>query len=281
MTIVDMFTSPFFQTALIAGLLASFASGIVGSYVVVKRIVFLSGSIAHSVLSGMGIFLFLQRKYNLLFLNPLYGAILAAIISAVIIGWIHLNYSQRKDAVIASIWSTGMAIGVIFISLTPGYNVELFDFLFGNILWVTKIDLIVLCFLNLSLIVIVGINYQKLLAICVDEEQAKLQGLSVNRLYLLLLCLVAITVVLLIQVIGIILVIALLALPPMIASLFTNRLWKMMIIAFIFCGAFNFIGLVISYQFNLPTGATISLVATAVYLTMLTFNRHKYKKIHS
>jgi zinc transport system permease protein len=279
MTIFEMFTSPFFQTALIAGILASFASGVIGSYVVVKRIVFLSGSIAHSVLSGMGIFLYLQRKYNLTFLNPLYGAILAAIVSAFIIGWIHLNYSERKDAIIASIWSTGMAIGVIFISLTPGYNVELFDFLFGNILWVTNTDLLILCGLDILLAIIVSLNFQKFLAVCVDEEQAKLQGIAVNRLYLLLLCLVAVTVVLLIQVIGVILVIALLALPPLIAINFTNRLWKMMLIAFVFCSLFNFIGLIISYQFNLPSGATIALVAIFTYLSILIFKDRIHRKI--
>ena len=124
--------NPFLLLALWAGLAASVASGVIGSYVVVKRIVSISGSIAHSVLGGMGAFLWLKRTYNLEFLTPLYGALFAGILSALIMGWIHLKYKEREDTVIAALWATGMSVGVIFIALTPGYNVELLNFLFGT-----------------------------------------------------------------------------------------------------------------------------------------------------
>ena len=267
--------NPFIQSALIAGLLASFASGLMGSYVVVKRVVLLSGSIAHSVLSGLGICLWLRRTYDLQWLEPIYGAFVASVLSAILIGWIHLNFKQREDAVIATIWTSGMAIGVIFVSLTPGYNVELMNFLFGNILWVSHLDLWVLTILDLVLLFFVIRYYHRFLAICFDEEQARLRGLPVQRLYFLLLSLIAISVVLLIQVIGTILVIAFLALPATIASLFTNRLWKMIILSIVLCMIFTIVGMGFSYDLNWPPGATIALTACIVYLIALGFKKRK------
>lgn len=267
--------NPFIQSALIAGLLASFASGLMGSYVVVKRVVLLSGSIAHSVLSGLGICLWLRRVYGIEWLEPIYGAFVASILSAILIGWIHLNYKQREDAVIATIWTSGMAIGVIFVYLTPGYNVELMNFLFGNILWVSHMDLVLLTVLDLILLFCVIAYYHRFLAICFDEEQARLRGLPVQGLYFLLLSLIAISVVLLIQVIGTILVIAFLAIPATIASLFTNRLWKMMVFSIILCVVFTLVGMGFSYDLNWPPGATIALTASIVYLLALMVKKRR------
>lgn len=266
-------TNPILLLAVIAGLGASFASGIIGCYVVVKRIVFISGSIAHSVLSGMGIAFFLKRYYGWQWLSPIHGALVAAIISALIIGWIHLHYREREDSVIAAIWSVGMAIGVVFISQTPGYNVELMSFLLGNILWVSYSDLITLGCLDLVILVTVILMHKRFLAICFDEEQAQLQGLAVNRLYFLLLTLIAITVVLLIQVVGIILVITMLTLPAAIAGCFTNRLSFMMVIAIFLNSAFSLAGTAIAYRLDWPIGATIALVAGLVYVMSLRFKR--------
>ena len=208
-----LLSHPFLLMSFLAGIAASITSGIVGSYVVVKRIVFISGSIAHSVLGGMGLFLWLKRSYNIDWLNPLQGALIAAIISAFLIGWIHLKYRQREDTVIAAIWSTGMAIGVIFVALTPGYNVELMNFLFGNILWTSTSDLILLACLAALIVICALLFHSKFQAVCFDENQAKLRGISVTKWYLFLLNLVAVSVVILIQVVGAILVIAMLAIP--------------------------------------------------------------------
>jgi zinc transport system permease protein len=191
--------------ALWAGLLASISSGIIGSYIIIRRISFIAGSVAHSVLGGMGLCLWLQKSWGLGWAHPMLGAFAAAIGSALLLGWIHLRFKQREDALIAAIWSTGMAIGVIFISLTPGSTGELMNFLFGNILWVTPADLLSLLFLDLLILVFVAIYYRPILALCFDEEQARLRNIPVQRLYFLLLCLVAISTVLLIQIIGTIL----------------------------------------------------------------------------
>jgi zinc transport system permease protein len=265
-SILEVFQSnPFLQMSLLAGLAASITSGIIGSYVVSKRIVFISGSIAHSVLGGMGACLWLKRVYGITWLTPLYGALIAALLSSLLIGWIHLKYRQREDTVIATLWSTGMAIGVIFVALTPGYNVELMNFLFGNILWVSQTDLILLFSLDVIVILFVMLLHHKFVAVCFDEEQAALQGISVKRLYLLLLLLVAISVVILIQVVGAILVIAMLAIPAAMASEMTHRMGIMMLIAIGLGWIFSTAGITASYFLNWPPGATISLTAALCY----------------
>ncbi|MBI2742682.1 MAG: metal ABC transporter permease [Chlamydiales bacterium] len=266
MTFLDIFqTHPFLLMSLLAGLAASITSGIIGSYVVSKRIVFISGSIAHSVLGGMGVCLWLRRVLGIEWLTPLHGALFAALLSALLIGWIHLKYRQREDTVIATLWSTGMAIGVIFIALTPGYNVELMNFLFGNILWVSSSDLQLLFGLDLITIALVAIFHRRFVAVCFDEEQALLQGINIRAIYLLLLALVAISVVILIQVVGAILVIAMLAIPAAMASEMTHRMGLMMLIAIGFGCLFSITGTTASYLLNWPPGATISLTAACFY----------------
>lgn len=265
----------FLQMALWAGLLASVASGVIGSFVVIKRISFIAGSIAHSVLGGMGFCLWAQRSYGLDWLDPIWGAFATAIGSALLLGWTHLNYRQREDAVIAAIWSTGMAIGIIFLSLTPGTNVELLNYLFGNILWIEGKDLIRLAVLNGVVLAVVAFYYRKFLALCFDEEQALLQGVSVRGLYLLLLSLVAVSVVLLMQIIGTILVIALLTIPATLAGLFTNRLVVMMGVAALFCALFSVLGLSAAAFLNWPPAATIALLAAVGYLVVLPLKKKK------
>lgn len=265
--------TPLLQMALLASLGASLAAGIIGSYVVVKRIVSLSGSIAHSVLAGMGFALWLEKSYGISWLTPLYGAIVSAIISALIIGIVHLYYREREDSVISMIWTLGMAIGVIFISLTPGYAVELTHFLMGNILWITPLDLLTLAILDLIIFLSVLFFHKQFLAISFDERQAELQGVSVKFFYLFLLILVALAVVVLLNIVGIILALAMLVLPASIAAIFSNKLITMMVIAAFLNMAFSVGGLAISYHLNWPAGATIAVFSSLVYLLSLRFKR--------
>ena len=262
-------SNPLLLSAVIAGLASSVVSGIIGSYVVVKRIVFISGSISHSVLSGIGFCLWLERAKGIEWITPLQGALVAAILSALIIGWIHLYYRQREDSVIAALWSIGMAVGILFISQTPGFNVELTNFLIGNILWVTPSDLYVLFGLDIFILAVVWCLHKKFLSICFDEEQARLQGLPVNTLYLLLLMLTAVSIVLLIQVVGIILVMTMLTIPAAIANLFTSRLSLVMFLAVMISGVFCFGGTALAYHLDWPGGATIALVAGLAYVITL------------
>lgn len=268
-----VFYNPLLFSALMAGFAASIVSGIVGSYVVVKRIVFICGGISHSVLGGIGFCLWLERTQGVAWASPLLGALSAAVISALIIGWIHIYYRQREDSVIASLWSVGMATGVLFISQTPGFNVELTNFLIGNILWVTPMDLMILGSLDLIVVLIVLLLHKKFLAMCFDPDQAKLQGLPVNTLYLLLLVLTAITIVLLIQVVGIILVLTMLTIPAAIANLYTGRLSSMMVIAIVLSATLSFAGTALAFDLDWPGGATIALLAGFSYLGALLLKR--------
>jgi len=269
-------SNPLLFYAVLAGLLASVCSGVIGSYVVVKRIVLISGSIAHSILGGIGLCVWLQRSHGMEWASPLYGALITGVFSALIIGWIHLHYREREDTVIAAVWSLGMASGVIFISQTPGFNVELTSFLIGNILWVSPQDLILLGALDLIVLSLALILHKRFLVICFDEEQARLQGISVNFYYLLLLSLIAITIVMLIQVVGIILVMTLLTIPAAIGNTMTSRLSQMMVAAVILCALFTFFGMASSYYLDWPSGATIVLLAGACYLiSLLVINRSR------
>ncbi|MFA5810710.1 MAG: metal ABC transporter permease [bacterium] len=256
----------FLQTALLTGVLASVACGIVGTYVVVRRITYIAGGIAHCVLGGMGAARYLQVVHGIDWALPIYGAIAAAFAAAIIIGLVSLRAKQREDTVIGALWAVGMAAGVLFISKTPGYGVDLMSYLFGNILMVSQHEIRLLIGLD-ALVVATGLLFFKQLqAVCFDEEFARLRGLNVEFYYLLLLCLTAATVVLLITVVGIIMVIALLTLPVAIAGFFAKRLGQMMLLSIVLSMLFTAAGLGISYGPDLPAGSTIVMLAGAGYL---------------
>ena len=260
------------QNALMGGILASVACGIIGSYVVVKRIGYLAGGIAHAVLGGMGIAYYLDR-------SPIEGALVAALVFAFILGWVSLRMQQQEDTIIGALWAGGMAIGILFISKTPGYNVDLMSFLFGNILMIASEDLYWIAGLDLLILVIVFLFYKQFIAVSFDEEFAWLRGIPVERFYLLFLSLVALTIVILIQIVGLILVIALLTLPAAIAGLYVRSLNLMMVLATLFGIVFTTGGLALSYQPDLPPGPTIILLAGALYLLSLVMHRFKTKSL--
>jgi zinc transport system permease protein len=233
--------------------------GVIGTFVVVKRIAFLAGGIAHSVLGGMGIALYLG-------LDPLGGALIAALVSALAIGAVRLAWKAQEDTLIGAIWAIGMAVGVLFIAKTPGYGTDLMTYLFGNILLVPPEDLWLMGGLDVVLLLVVGLFYRQLLAVSFDEELASLRGVPVAFFYLLLLCLVAVTVVLLIQVVGLILVIALLTLPAAVAGHWVHSLGGMMVISTLLGASLSSAGLALSYAPDLPVGPTIILLAGASYV---------------
>jgi len=261
-------TFPFMQHAVLACLLASLGCGIVGTYVVVKRISFLTGGIAHTVLAGMGVAYFFGASATT-------GAVVAALITAVLIGLIKLRWQQDEDVLIAAFWSVGMAIGILFISKTPGYNTDLMTYLFGNILLVSRRDLILMAMLDLVILGIVFSFYKQLLAIAFDEEFARIRSVHVEGFYILLLCMVALTVVLLIQIVGLVLVMALLTLPAASAVQFSNSIPRMMLVSVALSLLITSTGLFLSYQSDLPSGASIIVVAGAVYLIAILGKRFR------
>lgn len=265
----DLFRYSFLQYALLAGVLASIACGIVGTYVVTRRITSVAGAIAHSILGGMGAARYCQVVLGWSWFDPLVGAVAAAMISAVLIAWVRIVARQREDTVIGSVWAIGMAIGLLFISKTPGYNEDLMSYLFGSILMVTPEELWLIGALD-ALVVTVGLLfYNKFLAVCFDEEFTRIRGMRVEVYHTLLLCLTALTVVLLVTVVGIVMVIALLTLPAAAASHFSRKLWHMMVLSSLFTILFTATGMAASYGPDLPAGATIIILAGAVYLAVV------------
>lgn len=254
----------FLQTAVLSALLASIGCGVMGTYVVVKRISFIAGGIAHSVLGGMGIAVYLG-------FDPLHGALLAAIAAALSIGWIRLHWQAQEDTLIGALWAIGMAVGVLFIARTPGYQADLTSYLFGNILLVPRASLWFMLALDLVLLAVVMAYHRQLLAVTFDEEFARLRGIPVSFFYLLLLVLIAVTVVLLIQVVGLILVLALLTLPAAIAGHHLHSIGRMMLLATLIGGFLSVAGLAVSYGPDLPAGPSIVLLAGTAYVGSAVF----------
>jgi zinc transport system permease protein len=254
----------FMQNAFLAGLLAAIACGIIGTYVVVKRMVFISGGIAHTSFGGIGIGYFVG-------INPIIGALVFTITSALGMGALVRRTKVAEDTAIGIFWAIGMALGILFIALTPGYAPDLFSYLFGNILTVPASDLLLIIILDGVIISVVSLLYKEFTALSFDEEFSKVVGLPVERLYLTLLCLIALTVVLLIRIVGIILIIALLTIPAAMARRFTSNLKKMMMLAVALGIGFTFGGLWLSYAVDLPSGATIILVSGGAFLVSLGF----------
>jgi zinc transport system permease protein len=259
----------FLQYAVIAGALAGVACGIVGTYVVTRRITYVAGAIAHSVLGGLGLALYLQKVKHWEFIHPYHGALAAGILAAVVIGLVTLKGREREDTVIGAIWAVGMAVGILFIAKTPGYNQDLMSYLFGDILMVSSRELWLIGALDLAIVALALIFYHHFLAVCFDEEFARIRNLNVDFFYLLLLCMTAVTVVLLVTVVGIIMVIALLTLPVATAGNFSRSLWRMMLLSILLCVVLTTSGIAISYGPDLPTGATIIVISGIAYLLSL------------
>jgi len=249
----------FMRNALMAGMLASLACGVVGAIIVVKKMVSISGGISHAAFGGIGL------GYLLRF-DPIFGALIFTIVSALGMGVLRERTRLSEDSMIGILWVTGMSLGVIFISLSPGYAPDLFGYLFGSILTVPFSDLMLIMILDAVILLVVFLFYEEFLAISFDEEFATAAGIPVKRVYLVLLSLVALTVVVLIRIVGVILVIAMLTIPATIASQFSHKLKQIMIFSFLLSTLFTSEGLWLSYALNLASGATIVLVSVATFL---------------
>lgn len=252
----------FMRHALLAGVLVSIACGIIGTFVVVNRIVFISGGIAHAAYGGIGLAYFFG-------VNPVLGAIAFALAAALGMGWVERKTQQRADTIIGVMWAIGMAVGIIAIDLTQGYKADLMSYLFGSILTVPRQELIIMLILNLIIGAMVFLFYKELLAISFDPVFATTRNIPVDALYLALVAAIALTVVMVMQVVGLIMVIALLTIPAAIAGQFVQDIKQMMFLGSLLGMAFTTTGLWLSYFFNLTSGATIILVAGTAYLLSL------------
>ena len=271
-----MFLEPlsydFFRNAILISLLASVCCGIVGTFVVVKRMASISGGVSHAAFGGVGFGYFLG-------LHPLFGALVFGVGASLTLAYAYLRRPQSLDSLIAVVWSVGMALGVIFITLTPGYAPELSSYLFGNVLLVPNDFVLMVILLDVVALIIVGLAFNYLQAVCFDEEFAKVIGVSTALIVTLLLVLVSVTVVTLIRVVGVILTIALLTTPALTAREWSNNLRQMIVYSSAICGVSAVVGiygsfiLSVHYDLQLPTGPVIILTSTALYVLTLLVRR--------
>jgi zinc transport system permease protein len=252
----------FMRNALMAGFLVSIACGIIGTLVVINRIVFISGGIAHAAYGGIGLGYFFR-------FSPVLGAIAFSLAAALGMGAVQRRTRQRADTIIGVMWAIGMALGIILLDLTAGYKSDLMSYLFGSILAVPSGDLLIMVALDLVILVIVVLFYKELLAISFDETFATVRNVPVDAIHMLLLCLIALTVVMMMRVVGLIMVIALLTMPAAISGQFVHDIRKMMVLASALGVLFTVIGLWLSYVLNLTSGATIILVSGVAFLLSL------------
>lgn len=264
----DILQYEFVRNALLAAILAGVACGIVGTFIVIKRIVFISGGIAHAAFGGLGL-------GYLLGVNPILTAIPFSVLSAVCIGTLSRKVKISEDSAIGIIWAVGMALGILFIGLSPGYAPDLFSYLFGSILTVPFSDIILMFIIDLVILAIVLLFYKELLASSFDEEFSEISGVPTKVLYLLLLCLVAFSIIVLIRVVGIILLIALLTIPTVIAKQFTKRLDRLILSSTVTAIILSVLGLWVSYLLDIASGATIVLVSGIAFLLSTIVKRVK------
>ncbi|MDH6356760.1 metal ABC transporter permease [Parabacteroides sp. PF5-9] len=257
---MDILHYTFFQHALIGSLLTAITCGIVGTYIVARRLVFISGGITHASFGGLGLGFYLGT-------NPIVMALLFSILSAFGVEWVSKTQQVREDSAIAGVWSLGMALGVIFIFLTPGYAPNLNAYLFGNILTITTTDLVWISALAGVLILLFSCFIREITYVAFDRDFAITQNLPVRIIEYVMMTLIAVTIVLSIRLVGIMLLMSLLTLPQITVNIFTSNfrkiIWGSIIVGFLGCIA----GLILSYLFNVPSGAFIILVLVVFFLS--------------
>ncbi len=268
---------PFIRNALIAGILSAVLFGVLGSIITVRRISSLAGSISHAVLGGIGMALFFSSTNIIPGFPPMAGAMIFAILAAVIIGFVSLKAKQREDTVINAIWAIGMSIGVLFMAKTPGYT-DPSSYLFGNILLISSGDIILMAVLDAVLLFLVWRFYPHIEAASFDEEFSRVRRIPTSIFFLVLLGIIAIAIVLLQTFVGIVMVIAMLTLPAGCASYSAKSLSGMMFFASILSALFSFIGLMLGWFWDVPVGSMVVVTAGVVFLSaaVISFVRRKW-----
>ncbi|HZJ57146.1 MAG TPA: metal ABC transporter permease [Clostridia bacterium] len=248
----------FLQNAVISAILASVACGIIGSIIIEKRLVMMSGGIAHTAFGGIGLGFFLG-------IEPIVGAIFVTLCAAMGVVAIKRKTRMNTDIPIGIFWAAGMSLGILFIALSPGYPPDMNSYLFGDILMVSRGNIYIMLSLDLLIVFTVAALFHPLKAYLFDEEFSTVIGIKTAFIEVLLFALIALTVVVVIHVIGIILIMALLTAPPAIARLFTHDLKRLMLYSILLGAFFTLSGLWISYALNIPSGAAIALFISLVY----------------
>jgi len=258
---LELFSYRFFINALLAAVFSSITCGFIGTYIVSRRIVFISGGISHASFGGVGIAYYLG-------IQPLLGAAVFSVLSAVGIEAFSHKSELREDSLIGMMWSFGMAVGIIFIFITPGYAANLMSFLFGSILTVSLPEILLMAVLALVIVLFFVLLFKEILFVAFDEDYARTQGIPTTVINYILIGLVALTIVINIRVVGIILVISLLTIPQATANLLTKSFKRIIIYSTGFAFLASVSGLLVSYLLNIPSGATIIFISIFIFLVL-------------
>ena len=262
---LEILSLNFVQNAIIASFLVSIAAGIIGSIVVINKMSFAAGGIAHGAYAGVGVAFYLGFA-------PFLGALISAVILGALVAFFSFEKNERFDSLIGAMWAFGMALGIVFSEMAAGYTSDLMSYLFGSILAVGRNDIYIMSGFDAIFIIFAWLFYSRLCAFSFDKEFAKLRGVNIKALYYAICVLTALCVVMSIQVVGLVLVIALLTIAPSLAENFSKNLAEMMILSFVFALVFCILGLIIAFYLNLSSGASIIIVAS------LAFFLSKFKK---
>ena len=263
---MEIFQYTFFQNALLGVVIVSIMSAMIGTYIITRRLMFITGGVTHACFGGLGLGYFLG-------ISPIVMAGVFAVASSLGVEWLTTKQRVREDSAISVMWAMGMAIGTLFIFLTPGYVPELNSFLFGNILTITKADLIAFTVFTIIFVIFFCSCYRIIVSCAFDKDFARTQGQPVVLVNTIMTVAIAICVVLTIRLIGIMLLMSLLSMPQMIAEVFTNRLKPMMIISVIISVVCSVVGLFCSYLMGVPASATIVLALVTVYIIARIFKK--------
>jgi zinc transport system permease protein len=247
------------QNALITAALVSIACGIIGTYVVLKRIVFLSGGVAHAAYGGIGLGYLLK-------IPPLVSALGFSLLASFSMAWVHRKTKERSDTIIGVMWALGMALGIIFVDLASGYKADLMSYLFGSILAVSQLELLLMAVMDILIIIMVALFFKEFLALSFDETFTTIRNVAVDWLYVILVGMIGLTVVMMMRVVGLIMVIALLTIPPAISNMFVKDMKKMMVMSILLSLVFTTSGLLVSYLIDLTSGAVIIMISGIAYL---------------
>ena len=264
----------FMQNALIAALLASIVTGIIGTIAIEKKLISMSGGIAHASFGGIGF-------GYLLGFEPIWGGLLFAVGSSVLISRISKNAKMKADTMIGILWSFGMALGILFISLTPGYMPDMTSYLFGDILSVSSGSLIYMAIFTVVIVFVFIMFFHHLIMYLFDEEYAKARGINTKLLEWIVYIMIPIGIIVLIKIVGIILTIALMTIPVSIAQMLFKTIKSVILSSIVISALFSIIGLTISYYVNIPSGVCIILLGTVVYLVLTLVKRRIQKKLHA
>ncbi len=267
----DIVSYWFFQKALLLSLLAAIPCAIIGTYIVIKRISMITGSISHSTFGGLGI------SYYLGF-APFVGGAIFGVVAGASIGFLQRKAKKRLDTILSFLWAFGMSIGLIFVYLTPGYNSDLFSYLFGNIFLISNTEMQNLLIINVVVIVAVVLTFHTITAVLFDEEFAEVRNLPIMVSYLIFYVLIGLTVIIILSIVGVVLLIAFLTLPPAIALFYQKTIKKTMLWSGIIVAFTNILGLFVAHWIALPPGPIIILILSLFYLMSLGWDTYKNRR---